>query len=85
MPALTRPEKISFGDMRVRGLPNLSEEDFAAYRRHRAFHEWKMLMWESGCRLPTQELTGRSRCWSGVAIDLERTTAHVLAAHMTPV
>jgi hypothetical protein len=45
-------------------------------------HAWKEKMWETGCRLPTQERTGRSRCFCGTAIDLETTDRHILAAHI---
>ena len=59
----------------ARLLPKLSEEDFAAYRRNRAFHDWKSMMWDCGCRMPTQELTGRSRRYCGSPIDLKTTEA----------
>jgi hypothetical protein len=61
----------------ARLLPNLSAEDFTAYRRNRAFHEWKSMMWDCGSRMPTQELTGRSRCYCGAPIDLKTTEAHI--------
>ena len=66
-------------------LPNLSDYDFAKYWRNLAFHEWKSMIWDCGCQMPTQELTGRSQCNSGAPIDLVTTEAHVYAAHMTPV
>jgi hypothetical protein len=40
------------------------------------------MMWDCGCRMPTQELTGRSRCYCGAPIDLKTTEAHVYRAHM---
>ena len=65
-------------------LPKLSTEDFARYRRNRAFPEWKTMKWDCGCRMPTQEPTGRSRRYCGTPIDLKTTEAHVYTAHMTP-
>ena len=66
-------------------MPKLTEENFAACRRNRAFDDWKTMMWDCSCRLPTQELTGRSLCYCGALIDLKTTEAHIYAAHMTPV
>ena len=63
-------------------LPKLSQSAFDECRRSRAFHAWKDRMWASGCRLPTQESSGRSRCFCGAEIDVVRTEQHVYAAHM---
>jgi hypothetical protein len=63
-------------------LPKLSEADFQAYRRRRAFVSWKYAMWENGCKLPTQLPGGQSRCFCGAPIDIPGTERHVFAAHM---
>jgi hypothetical protein len=77
--------RIAFEAAWERLLPNLSEEDFAAYRRNWAFHDWKTMMWDCGCRMPIQELTGRARCWCGASVDLDTFVAHIYTAHMTRV
>jgi hypothetical protein len=63
-------------------LPKLSEADFQAYRRQRAFVSWKYAMWETGCKLPTQVVDGRSRCFCGAEIGIADVERHVHAAHM---
>ena len=39
-------------------------------------------MWDAGCKQPTQETSGRSRCFCGVEIDIAGTEWHAYAAHM---
>ena len=51
-------------------LPALTETAFDEWRRSRAMHAWKEQMWDCGCRPPTQESSGRSKCFCGAAIDL---------------
>jgi hypothetical protein len=63
-------------------LPKLSEADFQAYRRQRTFVSWKYAMWETGCKLPTQVVDGRSRCSCGAEIGIADVERHVHAAHM---
>jgi hypothetical protein len=62
--------------------PKLSEADFQAYRRQRAFVSWKHAMWDTGCKLPTQVVDGRSRCFCGTEIGIADVERHVHAAHM---
>jgi hypothetical protein len=64
-------------------LPTLTEASFSECRRNRAFHDWKSRMWESGCKMPTQEPELRSRCFCGTAIDSDTMDRHVFTAHMT--
>ncbi|WP_257169689.1 hypothetical protein [Bradyrhizobium sp. SRS-191] len=59
-----------------------SPEDFDEWRRHRAFTAWKYAMWDAGCRLPTQNRSGRSRCFCGAEIDLRTTERHIYSSHM---
>ena len=62
-------------------LPQLSETAFDECRRSRGFHDWKDRMWACGCRLPTQETSGRSRCFCGAEIGVG-CEEHVYAEHM---
>jgi hypothetical protein len=39
-------------------------------------------MWATGCRLPTQERSGRSRCFCGAEIGVASVGEHVYAVHM---
>jgi hypothetical protein len=64
-------------------LPKRTEADFLAWRRQKAWTDWKYAMHESHCRMPTQNTSGQSRCFCGVAIDLKNTEEHVYSAHMT--
>ncbi|WP_316172167.1 MULTISPECIES: hypothetical protein [unclassified Bradyrhizobium] len=63
-------------------LAKRTPEDFDAYRRHVASTRWKYAMWDAGCRLPTQNTSGRSRCFCGAEIDLQTTESHIYSAHM---
>ena len=59
-----------------------SPGDFDEWRRHQAFTAWKYAMWDAGCRLPTQNTSGRSRCFCGAEIDLRTNEGHVYSTHM---
>jgi hypothetical protein len=63
-------------------LPTLSEAAFEERRRSREFHAWKERMWETGCRMPTQERSGQSRCFCGAEIGIASVSEHVYAVHM---
>jgi hypothetical protein len=65
-------------------VPTLTEADFEECRRSRAFLAWKYRMWDCGCRLPTQERSGRSHCFCGAGIDSDTLDRHVVTAHMAP-
>jgi hypothetical protein len=58
-----------------------TEEDYEAWRKQRAFCAWKEQMWALGCRLPTQEESGWSRCFCGVGIDLDTMDRHIRETH----
>jgi hypothetical protein len=62
--------------------PALSEAALDEWRRSREMHVWKERMWDCGCRLPTQESSGRSKCFCGEPIDLETTDRHIIEAHL---
>ena len=63
-------------------LPSLGEANFEAYRREHAFHRWRRRMWDEGLKMPTQLASGQSKCFCGVAINLENTEQHVYRKHM---
>ena len=63
-------------------LPKFTEADFTAYRRRRAFDQWKHAMWDRGCKLPTQVADGRSTCFYGVVIGIADVERHIVAEHM---
>jgi hypothetical protein len=62
-------------------LPTLSEANFQAWRDQRDWTAWKYQMHDCGCRMPTQEADGRSRCFYGVAIDIAGVERHIYTAH----
>ena len=64
-------------------LPQLSETAFDECRRSRAFHTWKGRMWSCGCRLPTEETSGRSHCFCGAEIAVSGVSEHIYSAHLT--
>jgi hypothetical protein len=64
--------------------PNIPEGAFAEYRQDVAWTKWKRAMWDSGCRLPTQEPTGRSRCFCGAEIDIAKTVRHARGVTLMP-
>jgi hypothetical protein len=63
-------------------LSKRTEADFQEYRRQRALTAWKYKMWDTGCRMPTQETSGRSRCFCGETITLQNDFDHVYRTHM---
>ncbi|MCK1622413.1 hypothetical protein IVA98_03970 [Bradyrhizobium sp. 160] len=65
----------------ARLAPTLTDKQFECWRRDRDFHAWKYRMWEKGCRLPTQNQTGRSRCFCGETITNGDIETHIQAAH----
>jgi hypothetical protein len=62
-------------------LPTLCEADFQRWRDQRDFTSWKYRMHDCGCRMPTQNSDGRSRCFCGETIAIGDTMRHVYAAH----
>jgi hypothetical protein len=64
-------------------LAQCTDADFAEYRRHRAWTQWKYAMRDLGCKLPTQvpELRSRCLCCAAIGFDCEE---HVYASHMEP-
>jgi hypothetical protein len=65
----------------TRMLPMLRESAFVDWRRAQALHAWKYRMWDTGCRLPTQERSGRSRCFCGAEVDVKTVDPHIVEAH----
>jgi hypothetical protein len=60
----------------------VTDADLLEFRRQRARTAWKYHMWDCGCRMPTQNPSGRSRCFCGVEIDVAGASQHVYDAHM---
>ncbi|MET4315895.1 hypothetical protein [Bradyrhizobium sp. RT4b] len=48
----------------------LTEDNFEEWRRSRDFHAWKYRMWDTGCRMPTQNRDGWSTCFCGRRISV---------------
>ena len=48
----------------------LTEAQFETWRRNRDFHAWKLRMHAAGCRMPTQNQNGRSKCFCGEPISI---------------
>jgi hypothetical protein len=65
-----------------RYLPKCTAEDFEANRYQRAATAWKYAMWDAGCKMPTQTVTGRTKCYCGVEIDNWTSIDHVRACHL---
>jgi hypothetical protein len=62
-------------------LPKLTEANFDAWRDQRDWTAWKYTMHDCGCRMPTQNPDGRSRCFCGEVIDIAGVDRHIHAAH----
>jgi hypothetical protein len=62
--------------------PRCTEVDFEEYRRQEAWTAWKYAMWDAGCRMPTQTVDDRARCFCGVEITNRSTSDHIVACHM---
>ena len=62
--------------------PYCSDEDFAEHRYQRAFTTWKYAMWDAGCRIPTQTVSGITKCFCGVMLNNRTSAEHIRARHM---
>jgi hypothetical protein len=76
--------RAAFEEAWHRLLPEITKKDFVEHRRYRALEAWKRIMWETGCKLPTQVKDGRSRCFCGAPIEIKNVERHVYAAHLMP-
>jgi hypothetical protein len=56
--------------------------DFDEYRYQRAQDAWKRRMWNSGCEMPTQTVSGMTKCFCGVIINIKTSGDHIRARHM---
>jgi hypothetical protein len=63
-------------------LLRCTDADFAEHRYQRAAAAWKYSMWDAGCRMPTQTVDDRSRCFCGAQITAKSTSDHIRARHM---
>jgi hypothetical protein len=59
----------------------LTEENYERWRYDRDATAWKYRMWDSHCRMPTQNRNGRSRCFCGAEITIAGVASHVRTAH----
>jgi len=62
--------------------PQITPEMRAEWLEQQAFTAWKYAMWDAGCKMPTQNTTGQSRCFCGAEITTQYVPDHVRAAHM---
>jgi hypothetical protein len=73
--------RADFGPAWSPPLQKITDADLVEFRRERAWVAWKYRMWDWGCKLPTQEPNGQSRCFCGAEIDVAGVSHHVYAAH----
>lgn len=74
--------RAAFAAAWTRIEPMVTDDDFVENRRERARTAWKYRMWDTGCRMPTQTASGRSRCFCGFEITNASINAHVQERHM---
>ncbi|UEM10428.1 hypothetical protein J4G43_038120 [Bradyrhizobium barranii subsp. barranii] len=60
--------------------PTLTEENFETWRRSRDWHAWKYRISGNGCRMPTQNTSGWSKCFCGEQTPIA-CEAHIYSAH----
>lgn len=60
--------------------PTLTEDNYESWRLSRDFHAWKYRMWDEGCRMPTQNQSGWSKCFCGESIPVA-CDAHIRSVH----
>src|SRR5262245_37912757 len=58
-------------------LPQCTEADFDEHRYQRAFTKWKYKMWDSGCKMPTQTVSGMTKCFCGAIINNKTSMDHI--------
>lgn len=62
-------------------LPLKTADDFQEWRDFRDWTAWKYAMHDANCQLPTENTSGRSRCFCGAEIGLKDILGHALAVH----
>jgi hypothetical protein len=67
----------AFGLAWARLEPLITQEDYDAHRRQRAWTAWKYAMHDARLPLPTQLTCGQSKCFCGAGV-----ASHVAAAHL---
>ena len=63
-------------------LPRCTDADFAEHRYQRAFVKWKYQMWREGHKMPTQTMSGMSKCFCGAIINNMTSGDHIRARHL---
>lgn len=74
--------KARFQETWDRLEPQITPAMRTEWLEHQAFTAWKYAMHEAGCRMPTQNATGRSRCFCGADLAIAAVPEHVRTAHM---
>lgn len=72
----------AFGAAWAKLEPMITQEDYDAHRRQRAWTAWKYAMHAAGLPLPTRLTSGQSKCFCGAGIDIAGAASHVAAAHL---
>jgi hypothetical protein len=71
--------RANFGGAWKIFFANRTDADFGAWREQR--DSWKYAMWDSGRKLPTQVISGRSKCFCGADLTIGSVPDHVRSAH----
>lgn len=61
--------------------PQITPDMRDQWRRHNEFITWKYAMWKENCQMPSQSITGRSRCFCGDELSMADVPAHIAAKH----
>lgn len=61
--------------------PTVTPKMLDEWRRYTAFHAWMQKMKSSGLRLPTQNETGRARCFCGMELTTAEMEDHAFVVH----
>ncbi len=61
--------------------PKLTDAKYQAWREQRDWTAWKYRMRDTGMKMPTQNTSGRSRCFCGFEITIASTEIHVKIDH----
>lgn len=62
--------------------PQITPAMRTEWLEHHAFTSWKYAMRDAGCRMPTENTDGRSRCFCGTEITTAGVSEHIRGSHM---
>jgi hypothetical protein len=74
--------KAAFQQAWERLQPQITSAMRDEWLEHQAFTAWKYEMHDAGCRMPTQDTTGQSRCFCGAEITTAGLADHIWTKHM---